>query len=147
MRAGQIIGYMGDSGNAEGSVPHLHFEIRTPDRTPVNPYPSLVAAQERETCEPIEGAWTNSELASLSPSAVAVIPLAGGGRWVIDTDGRLHAEGPADHVQPVPGVDCDAVNALAAEGPRLAAPVAPVAKPAPAVPAPTHPRSRPRPRS
>ena len=41
---------MGDSGNAEGSVPHLHFEIRTPDRTPVNPYHSLVAAQRRETC-------------------------------------------------------------------------------------------------
>ena len=130
VRAGQIIGYMGDSGNAEGSVPHLHFEIRTPDRTPVNPYPSLVAAQERETCEPIEGAWANWELDSLSPSAVAVIPLAGGGRWVIDTDGRIHAEDPVDHVQTVPGVDCDAVNALAAEGPRLAAPVAPVAKPA-----------------
>ena len=54
VRAGQVIGYMGDSGNAEGSVPHLHFEIRQPDRTPVNPYHSLAAAQAPETCLPIE---------------------------------------------------------------------------------------------
>ena len=26
--AGQIIGFLGDSGNAEGTVPHVHFEVR-----------------------------------------------------------------------------------------------------------------------
>ena len=94
MRAGQVIGYMGDSGNAEGSVPHLHFEIRQPDRTPVNPYHSLVAAQERETCEP-SGGLTLTDPVELSPAAVAVIPLDGGGHWLIDLDGRLFAEGAA----------------------------------------------------
>ena len=54
VRAGQVIAYMGDSGNAEGSVPHVHFEIRQPDGTPINPYHSLAAAQERQTCEPDE---------------------------------------------------------------------------------------------
>lgn len=39
--AGQIIGYSGDSGNAETTPPHLHFEVRTPDLVEINPYPSL----------------------------------------------------------------------------------------------------------
>ncbi len=41
---GQHIGWVGDSGNAEHTISHLHFEIRNPDRTPINPYPSLVEA-------------------------------------------------------------------------------------------------------
>ncbi len=43
--AGQVIAWMGDSGNSEGSVPHAHVEIRTPDGTAVNPFWSLVRAQ------------------------------------------------------------------------------------------------------
>ncbi|HYE22590.1 MAG TPA: M23 family metallopeptidase, partial [Verrucomicrobiae bacterium] len=42
--AGQLIGWMGDSGNAETTRAHLHFEIRRPDRTPISPYNSLKAA-------------------------------------------------------------------------------------------------------
>ncbi len=38
---GQLIGYMGDSGNAETTQAHLHFEIRTPDRTAISPFKSL----------------------------------------------------------------------------------------------------------
>lgn len=44
--AGQLIGWMGDSGNAEGTRAHLHFEIVRPDRTPISPYNSLKAAKK-----------------------------------------------------------------------------------------------------
>lgn len=40
---GQVIGWVGDSGNAEGTVSHLHFEMRAPSGT-INPYDSLFAA-------------------------------------------------------------------------------------------------------
>ncbi|HEX6200545.1 MAG TPA: peptidoglycan DD-metalloendopeptidase family protein [Thermoanaerobaculia bacterium] len=44
VRAGQVIGYVGDSGNAEATVPHLHFELRRPDGTAVDAFASLRAA-------------------------------------------------------------------------------------------------------
>jgi putative cell wall-binding protein len=48
VEAGQLIGWVGDSGNAEWVAPQIHFELRKPNGTsggqPINPYPSLLAA-------------------------------------------------------------------------------------------------------
>lgn len=41
VRAGDRIGTVGNTGNAEGTVPHLHFEVRGPDG-PVDPWPLLL---------------------------------------------------------------------------------------------------------
>jgi murein DD-endopeptidase MepM/ murein hydrolase activator NlpD len=44
--AGQLIAYVGDSGNAEGKSPHTHFELHRLGR-PINPFPYLVDAYQR----------------------------------------------------------------------------------------------------
>jgi hypothetical protein len=41
---GELIGWVGDSGNAEAVGAHLHFEIWSPMRSAVDPYESLVLA-------------------------------------------------------------------------------------------------------
>jgi putative cell wall-binding protein len=44
VNAGQFVAYLGDSGNAESTGPHLHFELHDPSGAAVNAYASLKAA-------------------------------------------------------------------------------------------------------
>ena len=44
--AGQLIGWVGDSGNAEGTTPHTHFELRIDGRS-INAYSLLAEAYDR----------------------------------------------------------------------------------------------------
>ena len=67
VRRGQLVGYLGDSGNAESTGSHLHFEIRQPPApgsyrgTAINPYESLRQAT----------VWSQTSVWNLRRSATA----------------------------------------------------------------------------
>jgi murein DD-endopeptidase MepM/ murein hydrolase activator NlpD len=42
LAVGGLLGYVGNTGNARYTIPHLHFEVHPGGGAPVNPYP-LVA--------------------------------------------------------------------------------------------------------
>jgi peptidoglycan hydrolase-like protein with peptidoglycan-binding domain len=80
--AGQLIGWVGDSGNAEDSTPHLHFELHAPDGVKVDPYPALLLAQTGQACTrqrpaPLEAVLTEGTTLRLGSSGEAVLELQG----------------------------------------------------------------------
>jgi murein DD-endopeptidase MepM/ murein hydrolase activator NlpD len=63
VQPGTVLGFVGDSGNAEHTVPHLHFGLYQPNGLPINPYRALVAAPAAEPVYPRPIARTlNTEL-------------------------------------------------------------------------------------
>ncbi len=86
VKRGQFLGYMGDSGNAESTSPHLHFEIRLPDDTAVDPYTSLRAA---------------AHLTKPSPPAIQSWELLPFGQFHVGTNiaiGDIAAELPGNEI-------------------------------------------------
>lgn len=61
--AGQLIGWVGDSGNAEWVNPHLHFELHEPGGTVVNPTPHVDVAIviDEPFLEPYAGYFRDDE--------------------------------------------------------------------------------------
>jgi hypothetical protein len=52
VEAGQPVGFVGDSGDANGIHPHLHFEVHPSDGAAIDPYPTLRRAQPLLFSEP-----------------------------------------------------------------------------------------------
>jgi murein DD-endopeptidase MepM/ murein hydrolase activator NlpD len=55
VKAGTVLGFIGNTGDAEPTPPHLHFEVHPGDRDAVNPYPFLTAWQQHGHVP--AGAW------------------------------------------------------------------------------------------
>ncbi|MGH9038084.1 MAG: hypothetical protein ACRD0O_20185 [Acidimicrobiia bacterium] len=84
--AGQVVAFAGDSGNAEGTSSHLHFEIHQPDGTPINPYPSLRIAQGFRYGD--HCAFDTNPVRRPDPDSAA-------GYWLLGADGGVFSFGEA----------------------------------------------------
>jgi len=86
VKAGQHLGFLGDSGNAEDTAPHLHFEMRAPDGSAVNPWTSLRLAQ---------GLPAGDRCSYGTNPAGRPSPKASAGYWLLGSDGGVFAFGGA----------------------------------------------------
>ncbi len=82
MQAGDLLNWVGDSGNAEGTPPHIHFELHAPGGVVLNPYPHLVAAEGKPVpavyglpaAAPADTAAALAETAAPTGRAAVVVP-------------------------------------------------------------------------
>jgi len=79
--AGQLLGYLGDSGNARGR-PHLHFAVRKTSGGAVEAYGALRASEPTSYQPPVTaGSGSTPSGSVLGPVLAIAIPLGAYGLW------------------------------------------------------------------
>ena len=94
VEAGDVIGFVGDTGDAEGGTPHLHFEIHPAAMLGLG-YDGVVAPY------PILVAWRRAEDISLSAGRIFV-PLGPGGAEPLPPPGAILLQ--AEDIGPTSGL-------------------------------------------
>jgi hypothetical protein len=95
VKAGQFVAFLGDSGNAETTSPHLHFELIRPDGVTIDPWTSLRLARGL----PAGTRCSYGTNPKAKPSAAA-----GAGYYVLGSDGGIFSFGQAPFLGSVPGL-------------------------------------------
>ena len=81
VRAGEIVGFLGNTGNAAATAPHVHFEIHPGNGPAIDPFPVLQSAPRMS--DPSVAAPTRATTPRQLLVTASALALLGLGAWAL----------------------------------------------------------------